>query len=233
MRMLVNPLWMKSDSDFPSNNVDELHKEATFLNFSFSQQLLLKDDDKSYKFPESNPFYSTSDNSVASVAYQYRKWDLGEGINLLARTEVDGYKSDRGKPALLVIKAVNEYDPKITGGWRSKLESAPAGCFATEVKNNSNKLARWAVQAHLAGADEIKLGYVSRANPRDHFSHVILMVKSHKPNDFAKEIGIDFGKLWAILKYIISEMKKLDDGKYIMMREGTKKQLVIYRMSDV
>jgi len=219
------------DPTLPCNTVDELHKEATFLNFSFSQQLLVKDEDKCLRFPEKNPFHSGNDAGVASVAYFYRKWDLGDGIQVVARTEIDGYKSERGKekPLFVVIKALNEYDPKITGNWRSKLESQKSGCFATEVKNNGNKLAKWAVQCSLAGADELKLGYVSRVNPRDTYNHVILAITTHKPADFAKEIGIDVGRLWGGLKYIISELYKLPDGKYIILREGNKKQLVIYR----
>jgi len=222
------------DPLLPCNTVDELHKEATFLNFSFSQQLLVKDEDKAYKFPESNPFQSASDAAVASVAYFYRKWDLGDGIAVVSRTEVDGYKSDRSKdtPSFVVIKAINEYDPKVTGGWRTRLESQKAGCFATEVKNNSNKLAKWAIQASLAGADEIKLGYVARVNPRDQYNHIILAITSHRPPEFVKEIGVDMGKLWFTLKVIISELKKLEDGKFIILREGNKKQLLVYRIDQ-
>ena len=54
-----------------------------------------------YKFEEDNPFIEDSDDSedeggeggkkasksdrVASVGYRYRKWDLGNGIKLVAR----------------------------------------------------------------------------------------------------------------------------------------------------
>jgi len=223
---------MDEDQHMSCNSVDELHKEATYLNFSFSQQLLLKDEAQAFKLAEHNPFSSEHDPLVASVIYNYKKFDLGDGIVLVTRTEVDGYKSDKSnktKPNFMVIKALNEYDTKITGGWRSKLESQRNGCFATEVKNNGNKMAKWAVQAHLAGADEIKLGYVSRVHPRDMYNHVILAVATHKPQDFAREIGTDFGKLWAVLKYLISEFMRLEDGSYVIMREGSKKQLLIYK----
>lgn len=75
------------------------------------------------KFDNPNPFQSSEDERVASVAYLYRSWDFGDGVKLVARTEVDGYKSKGGKPALLSLKALNEYDIRITGGWRKKLES--------------------------------------------------------------------------------------------------------------
>lgn len=38
--------------------------------------------------------------------------------------------------------------------------------MATELKNNSNKVAKWTAQAMLAGAEQINIGYVSRANPK-------------------------------------------------------------------
>ena len=60
-------------------------------------------DVEKYKFEEDNPFIEDSDDSddegageaggkkasksdrVASVGYRYRKWDLGNGIKLVAR----------------------------------------------------------------------------------------------------------------------------------------------------
>jgi len=191
--------------------------------------LLFKDEDKAFKLADSNPFSSSvHDHSLASVIFRYRKFDLGDGIVLVTRTEVDGFRSDKNKPNFLVIKALNEYDTKITGGWRSKLETQKAGCFATEVKNNGNKLAKWAVQSHLAGADEIKLGYVTRVNPRDSYTHAILAVTTHTPQEFVSQIGTDFGKLWSVLKFLLGEFSKLEDGSYFIMREGSKKQLVIF-----
>lgn len=46
--------------------------------------------------------------------------------------------------------------------------------LAFETKNNKNKVAKWTAAALLAGADMIKLGYVSRIGPRDNFNHILL-----------------------------------------------------------
>jgi translation initiation factor 3 subunit D len=54
---------------------------------------------------------------------------------------------------------LNEYDPKQTGDWRKRIDAQRAGVLATELKNNSNKLAKWTSQALVAGTDTIKLGY--------------------------------------------------------------------------
>ncbi len=86
------------------------------------------------------------------------------------RTEVDAFSPGQGNPregqSLVTIRALNEFDPRAQGAggapdWRSKLDSQRGAVVATEMKNNSCKLARWTVQSVLAGADLMKIGYVS------------------------------------------------------------------------
>ena len=63
----------------------------------------------------------------------------------------------------------------VTGvDWRHKLETQRGAVLATELKNNANKLAKWTAAALVSGVEIIKLGYVSRAHPRDTRHHVIL-----------------------------------------------------------
>ena len=45
-------------------------------------------------FPEENPFAEDEDEEMASVGYRYRKWDLGDGVVLVARTEHDAVYKD-------------------------------------------------------------------------------------------------------------------------------------------
>lgn len=49
---------------------------------------------------------------------------------------------------------------QVSGGvdWRSRLDSQRGAVLATELKNNSCKLAKWTVAAILAGSDQIKFG---------------------------------------------------------------------------
>ena len=55
----------------------------------------------------------------------------------------------------------------MTGDWRKKLESQPGAVLATEMKNNNCKLAKWTVQAVMAGAKLMKIAYVARNNQRN------------------------------------------------------------------
>ena len=42
--------------------------------------------------------------------------------------------------------------------WRAKLDSQRGAVLAAELKNNSFKLAKWTMNALLAGSDQIKFG---------------------------------------------------------------------------
>lgn len=51
---------------------------------------------------------------MASVAYRYRKWDLDNGIVLVARCEHDSVlQVPNGDLQFLTIKALNEWDSKV------------------------------------------------------------------------------------------------------------------------
>ena len=70
---------------------------------------------------------------------------------------------DKAGQGLVTIRALNEFDPRAQGAggapdWRSKLDSQRGAVVATEMKNNSCKLAKWTVQSVLAGADLMKIG---------------------------------------------------------------------------
>jgi len=123
---------------------------------------------------------------LASVGYRYRKWDLGDDVELVVRTQIDAALHSPGPSSqnelsevvtpidstypvnetlLITVKALNEFDPKAPGAggapdWRQKLDTQRGAVVATEIKNNGNKLARWTVESVLSGVDQLRIGYV-------------------------------------------------------------------------
>ena len=190
--------------------------EATFINQNFSQQVLRRGIER-HEFAEENPFVSAEDDGeVASVGYRYRKWKLGEDITLVARCEHDAIVTTKpgGELQYMSIKTLNEWDPKVSGvDWRQKLDNQRGAVLATELKNNSCKLAKWTLSALLAGSDTIKFGYVSRVNPRDSSKHVILGTQQFKPQEFAAQITLDMSNCWGVLRVIIDALMSLSSGK--------------------
>ncbi|KAF0902959.1 hypothetical protein E2562_022599 [Oryza meyeriana var. granulata] len=212
------------------NSAHSLAVEATYINQNFSQQVLLRHGEK-VTFDEPNPF-ATDGEEAASVAYRYRRWRLDDETSLVARCEIHAVNVDpRGERQFLTLNALNEFDPKITGvDWRQKLETQRGAVLATELKNNANKLARWTAQALLAGADMMKLGYVSRLHPRDHYNHSILSVMGYRPRDFAAQINLNTANMWGIVKSIVDVCMKLGEGKYVLVKDPLKPQVRLYEV---
>ncbi|KAF5179525.1 Eukaryotic translation initiation factor 3 subunit d [Thalictrum thalictroides] len=211
------------------NSAYSLSVEAAYINQNFSQQVLVRDGNK-VTFEEPNPFASEGEE-VASAAYRYRRWKLDNDMYLVARCEVQSSTEVKGEQSFMTLNALNEFDPKYSGvDWRKKLETQRGAVLATELKNNANKLAKWTAQALLASADVMKLGYVSRVHPRDHFNHVILAVVGYKPREFAMQINLNTANMWGIVKSIVDLCMKLNEGKYVLVKDPSKPQVRIYEV---
>lgn len=213
------------------NSPKNLALEATFVNHNFSQQVLKMGEDR-YDLPEPNPFAQDEEPSeIASVAYRYRKWDIGNGIVLVCRCEHDAASNGpNGELQLMNIKSLNEWDSRYSGGvdWRLKLDTQRGAVLATELKNNSCKLGRWTVSSLLAGSDIIKFGYVSRFHVKDSSKHVILGTQQFKPSEFAGQINLNMDNAWGILRCIIDICMKQKDGKYLIMKDPNKPVIRLY-----
>ncbi|XP_078807107.1 eukaryotic translation initiation factor 3 subunit D-like [Oryzias latipes] len=110
--------------------------------------------------------------------------------------------------------------------WRQKLDSQRGAVLATELKNNSYKLARWTCCAMLAGSEYLKLGYVSRYHVKDSARHVILGTQHFKPNEFASQINLSMENTWGILR------RNLDEGKYLILKDPNKQVIRVYSLPD-
>ena len=97
-----------------------------------------------------------SKEELASVGYHYRIWDLG-GIEIAVRCEVDAVMQRQGEEHLLCTRTFNQAVLSASDvDWKRKLEHQSAAVLAMEVKNNSNRVARWTLSALLAGCDLMK-----------------------------------------------------------------------------
>lgn len=154
---------------------------------------------------------------------------------LVARCEHDAVmQTPNGETQFLTIKALNEWDSKLANGveWRQKLDTQRGAVLANELRNNACKLAKWTVQAILAGSDQIKFGYVSRAHVRDSSRHVILGTQQFKPHEFATQINLSMDNAWGILRCIVDICMKQKDGKYLIMKDPNKPMIRLYDIPD-
>lgn len=214
-----------------TNSPRNLALEATFVNHNFSQQVLRGPDDK-FKFDEENPFVDADEEGeVASVAYRYRKWNLGNDIQLICRCEIDAVQQGSNNEVQFInVKALNEWDSRHSGGvdWRQKLDTQRGAVLANELKNNACKLAKWTAQAVLAGVDNLKFGYITRYNVKDSSRHIILGTQQFKPIEFGQQINLSMDNAWAIVRCVIDIVMKQSDGKYLIVKDPNKPVLRLY-----
>ncbi|EKG17692.1 Eukaryotic translation initiation factor 3 subunit 7 [Macrophomina phaseolina MS6] len=238
------PLETSEGNKDTINNPSALMMEATHINNVFPLQVVQEGQKKD--MAHTHPFYNEEEETAppASKAYRYRKFDLSlnddeEPLHLVVRTELDAAVKNNinGEDQFLTIKALNEFDNKAQGSggaldWRSKLASQRGAVLATEMKNNSCKLARWTVQSILAKADSMKLGFVSRTNPKNNNDHVILGVLSAKPREFASQMALNLANGWGIVRTITDMCLKMPEGKYVLVKDPNKPVLRLYQVPE-
>ncbi|GAA5892060.1 hypothetical protein JCM8208_001423 [Rhodotorula glutinis] len=227
---------LENDKD-TLNSPSALSLEATYINQNFAFQVVREDASARHELEHPNPFYQADMETepLASCAFRYRKFDLSiteeEEVHLVVRTEVDAFtqpaqgsaNAGSDEPSLITIKTLNEWDSRAQGSggapdWRSKLDSQRGAVVATEMKNNSSKLARWALQSVLAGAEQMKMGYVSRANPRDSSRHTILGTQWYKPREFLAQMNVNLANGWGIVRTIVDLCFKQPEGKFPVIK---------------
>ncbi|RKF64112.1 Eukaryotic translation initiation factor 3 subunit D [Erysiphe neolycopersici] len=235
------PMDASEGSKDAINQPSALAEEATYINHNFANQVMIENENKKIEMPHENPFYNPAEETepAASKAYKYRRFDLSlndeDPVHLIVRTELDAVQKNAisGEDQFLTIKALNEFDHKAQGSggaldWRTKLVSQRGAVVATEMKNNSCKLARWTVQSIMAHADVMKLGFVSRANPKVNDRHVILGVIGWKPRDFAQQMNLSLSNGWGIVRTIADMCLKREEGKYVLLKDPNKPILRLY-----
>lgn len=238
------------------NTPEQLSIESTRINHNFSQQVL-KSANTRKEFDIPNPFVDDDSDDEdgenegmepASVAYRYRKFDLGDDINLVCRTELHGLVKKSSAPSssssseqqYMTCFALNEYFNSMSPysktnvpahgliNWREKLDSQRGAVLATELKNNSYKLAKWTAQSILSGADQMKIGFVSRTTPKNAYDHQVLATQFYRPKEFATQIFLNEGNMWGIMRMLIDIFREQPEGKYVLMRDPNKAVLKVF-----
>jgi translation initiation factor 3 subunit D len=234
------------------NHPDNLSAEATFINQCFSQQILTRDGEK-HEFSSPNPFADSvpEGSELASAAYRYRKFTLPGGNELIVRCTLNAYTDVSGstplssnqdqiqledgrKRVFVISRALNEYDSKHSNtiDYRQKLEQQAGAVIASEIKNNLAKLTRWTAEAVVTGAEQVRIGFVSRLNPKSNLKHQLLMTKLYTPATFAQSLNVPVRQLWGTLNAILTLVNKQPDGTYLLLRDANKPLLRLFKVPD-
>lgn len=220
-----NPEHMP-DEDEPEtsiNNPKRLAEEAQRVNRAFFLSSIAE---------PSVEFGANFNEENLPIAVKYRKWQLSESFGVLVRTEIDSVIEENDNKVLIKLFAVNEYDAKITGGYKEKLETKKGQIFANEIKNNSCKMSKWALKAYLAGVEFVKIGYVSRANPNVNDRHLLLHVQKIRTKDLMQDLNLSHANGWGVFRAVVEIFKNQPDGRYVMVKDPLKPVVKIYTANE-
>ncbi|MDP2434997.1 MAG: eukaryotic translation initiation factor 3 subunit D [archaeon] len=222
-----NPTPMESTSDI--NAPAPLALEATRINANFQHQVLsIGEGPEPLRFDRPNPFESETSARV-SRAYRYRRWVLGDNLRVVVRCTLDGVRTHHDQTEHLIIRSLNEFDPRSDGiNWRTKLGTQPGAIIATEMKSNASKLSRWLIQASLSGANQVLLGFVSRGTSKSNTTHVVLGQHLYRPHELVSQLSLDLNRSWNIFANIASFLLSKPEGKYCLVRESNTPGLSIF-----
>ncbi|WFD02268.1 hypothetical protein MOBT1_000950 [Malassezia obtusa] len=227
------------------NTPSALSLEATFVNENFGFQVC-DETKKPHKFQHPNPFHTSADDGqLASCGYRYRRFNLStdeeDPVEMVVRTELNAFvpgASAKAPPSqLITIRTLNEFDSRAPGAggapdWRSRLDQSRGAVVATEMKNNSFKLARFTVQSILAGADNMKIGFISRANPLDPYRHVIMGTSWFKPKELATQMAYSLANGWGIVRTMIDLVRNAPAGKFVLVKDPNRPIIKFFRVPN-
>jgi len=76
----------------------------------------------------------------------------------------------------------------------------------------------------------MKIGYVSRIDPKDPWSRSILSVHTHMTNNYAEQIGMHRNNVFGIIRSIVNMVMAWEDGKYLIIKDPLKSIVRIYEV---
>ncbi|KAF0989960.1 hypothetical protein HZS_7097, partial [Henneguya salminicola] len=217
--LTVNETSNDPGFDHQINSPTALTLEATTVNQYFSQQCLLSHSLK--REANKNPFFEEESSEIPSVTYKYRLFDLGDDIKVMVRCEYEAYGvTDK---QCINIKSLLEWGTKPgMKGWKDELEKLSGSILATEIKNNSNKFAKWTASAIITGDNLIKIGFVSRNHYMNTKEHSILGTINIASRDLVSQIGLNMKNAWGIIFSLSKTLLALPEGKYVLMKDSHK-----------
>jgi len=208
-----------------------------------SVQAVCVDQNKIHEFEKPHPKQEDEDQTdLPSHGYTYMKWPFGAQRTLITRGQVHCFEdfntpnstlSEEEKKERIKfsnIYAMNQW--KFTKSAWSNIDQDKAAVLSQEITDNTNRVSKWALQSMFAGADNMKIIFVTRQKLADNKKHQILGTSTSSTQKFINLISYEFDDAWAKVKYIVDFFEKQEDGEYLVLRDPIKSSLKVYRMED-
>lgn len=178
---------------------------------------------------EPHPFSESADS--APLRYKYQLYSFNEELKVVVRTDLHVYLGG-AEPKFLKLHTVNEYNSKLTGGYSVKLKKELGQVLSTELKNNSCKMSRWALEASLAGAHYLKLGFVGRQQPDKGQGHRLHYIKNFHIEELFIALNLNAANSWGVFRNVLLAVHAKPDGKYVLIKEPNRLCIKLHRVTE-
>ncbi|KAJ1504345.1 Eukaryotic translation initiation factor 3 subunit D [Coelomomyces lativittatus] len=244
-----NDVYAEHDREL--NSPGNLAAEATYINQAFKHQVVDMTIMKPLEANDSKPTSSITKSkssskkkgnkaSTSSSTAQptlkdepgivYRSWDLGM-CTIVARTQVDAFLTQASKEETTLIRALTHVPGLLaTMDWRRQLDTQRGTVTATEIRYNTFKMARWAIQGLLADADWIRIGFVSRVSSKDPDRHTILGSSIYRISMLASQMNIAIPNAWGVLSQILELVVRQPEGQYVLFKDPSQAAVRLYAL---
>lgn len=196
------------------DRMTSLGKESVDIFNFFKRQCQSKKMYEGFK-TEKSPFPKTR------TMFRYRKFALPE-YDVIVRAEVDCVQ---GNKSTKVFGLLEHKVPNNSHAWSSMLDAKRSAVMIHEVQGNAAKFHRWILSSYLAGVDQMKVGFVSRASCKrtvqktddkgksissvvtedDPSKHNIVGIATAEPVQFATEVALSLANAWAVADAFIGK----------------------------
>jgi len=211
-------------------------KEATKI--WHSVQTLCVEDKNIHEFPHNHPLQEDEDQQDLPLhGYTYMKWPFGKNRTLITRGQnhsfekiTSGAENSEAKIKYSNIYALNQW--KFNKPEWKKVDHDKTSVLGGELTDNSNRVAKWALQSLFAGVDNMKIVFVTRQKLSNASKHQIIGSSTLSVPKFMNLIGFKYEEAWNRVKFIIDYFEKVDDGSYILLRDPMKGTIKIYSTEE-
>ncbi|PVV05254.1 hypothetical protein BB560_000221 [Smittium megazygosporum] len=220
------------DEETGVDDIKEINDDGCYIYKLYDLNLKTSDNDGNESQSEDDSEAEKESRKAVST-----KNSEDSGCIMAVRSQIDATANNSFDEPML-IRALNQFDVKAQGAggaidWTTKFSSQRGAILATELKNNATKLGKWAFQALLAGISTIKLAFVTRSTPRNNEEFNVIGILTFKPEDLLSKMGYEPTLAWGIVKVLVDMSLKLDEGRYLIVRDPSKPVLKLYNTPNL
>jgi translation initiation factor 3 subunit D len=156
-------------------------------------------------------------------------WTI-KGKKVIVRTEFEAVKEGDGPNRRQKLRALFEYNARLTGDYRKKLDTFRGQILGNECKNNMCKLSRWSLESKFAGAESLSIGFASRKSQKLKEEVELLGVHTIRIQELNTNLTLNYNTCWGVFFEVVRQLEEEANGTFILVRDPNRPVVRLYRI---